>query len=109
MSTSGNGNNEVHSKFPDDVLRMIRQFEGNQRCCDCQSTDTNWASVSHGTLLCIECAGKHRSLGVNVSYVRSIHMDSWSERQVEMMKQGGNGQIKSFFSQLNIEISPIPT
>lgn len=34
-------------------------------------------------------------------------MDSWSNRQLEIMKQGGNGQLKSFFSQLNLENSPI--
>eukprot|EP00598_Pedospumella_elongata_P003571 CAMPEP_0184983596 /NCGR_PEP_ID=MMETSP1098-20130426/12731_1 /TAXON_ID=89044 /ORGANISM="Spumella elongata, Strain CCAP 955/1" /LENGTH=908 /DNA_ID=CAMNT_0027507431 /DNA_START=215 /DNA_END=2941 /DNA_ORIENTATION=- len=36
-------------------------------------------------------------------------MDSWSLQQVEMMRQGGNEQIKRFFRKLEIENSPIKT
>ena len=68
--------------FPGDILSKIRKFPGNDKCCDCPSLETNWASVNHGTLLCLECAGKHRGLGVNVSFVRSIHMDAWSQMEV---------------------------
>lgn len=97
-----------------------RMLGSNDHCCDCPSLDTAWASVSHGTLICLECAGKHRSLGVSASFVRSINMDTWSKRQVspiitgiaavadrcclqlEMMRQGGNGQIKRFFKRLEV-------
>jgi hypothetical protein len=68
--------------FPDNVLREIRNYPGNDHCCDCPSLDTDWCSISHGTLICLECAGKHRSLGVQISFVRSISMDSWSKQQV---------------------------
>ena len=68
--------------FPDDILEEIRRFPGNDKCCDCMSLSTDWASVSHGILICLECAGKHRSLGVQNSFVRSITMDTWSQRQV---------------------------
>lgn len=66
----------------EEALARIRQLPGNEKCCDCASFETNWASVSHGTLLCLECAGKHRGLGVEVSFVRSIFMDNWSDLQV---------------------------
>ncbi len=68
--------------FPEDILDEVREYPGNDKCCDCPSIDTDWASVSHGTLICLECAGKHRSLGVHVSFVRSITMDTWSRQQV---------------------------
>eukprot|EP01036_Dinobryon_divergens_P022130 gene22130-30366_t len=95
--------------FPEDILSEIREYPGNQKCCDCGSLDTDWGSVSHGTLICLDCAGKHRSLGVHVSFVRSIRMDSWSRQQVEMMRQGGNQQIRRFFQKIEIENSPILT
>ncbi len=43
-------------------------------------------AVSHGTYLCIECSGTHRSLGVHISFVRSCTMDTWSDQQLAMMK-----------------------
>lgn len=72
--------------FPDDILEEIRRYPGNDKCCDCASFSTDWASVSHGTLICLDCAGKHRSLGVQVSFVRSITMDTWSSKQVRRLQ-----------------------
>ena len=71
-----------YGPFPAGVLIEISEYPGNQKCCDCPSLDTDWGSVNHGTLICLDCAGKHRSLGVHVSFVRSIHMDTWTPVQV---------------------------
>lgn len=68
--------------FPEHLLKEIKHYPGNQKCCDCSSFDTDWGNVNHGTLVCLDCAGKHRSLGVHVSFIRSLYMDTWSENQV---------------------------
>lgn len=72
----------MYAPFPESVLREIRHYPGNQKCCDCSSLDTDWGNVNHGTLICLDCAGKHRALGVHVSFIRSLYMDTWSENQV---------------------------
>lgn len=69
----------------------------NKSCVDCPTHNPQWASVSHGTFLCIKCAGIHRGLGVHLSFVRSCTMDQWSPVQLERMKSGGNARMKRFW------------
>lgn len=72
----------MQAPFPREVLAHLRQYPGNHKCCDCPSLDTDWGNINHGTFHCLECAGKHRSFGVQVSFIRSIYMDTWSAQQV---------------------------
>lgn len=48
----------------------------NPSCADCGRANPSWASVNLGVLVCLECAGKHRGLGVHVSKMRSITLDT---------------------------------
>ena len=43
-----------------------------------------------------------RSLGVHISFVRSIAMDSWTDQQLAMMKNGGNDKLNSYLEQNGI-------
>ena len=45
----------------------------------------------------MNCAALHRSMGVNVSFVRSLSMDTWSEKKLKLMALGGNKKLKEFF------------
>jgi ADP-ribosylation factor GTPase-activating protein 1 len=63
-----------------------------QRCVDCKAICPQWAGVSFGVLLCLACAGKHRSLGVQTSFVKSLVMDAWSSSEVRALELGGNAK-----------------
>jgi len=92
------------SQMPPEVLARIRAMPGNAVCMDCSNLNPQWASVSYGALMCLECSGQHRSLGVHLSFVRSIAMDSWTDRQIAAMEQsGGNQALVDFFRSKGIE------
>lgn len=47
-------------------------MEANPTCADCGALSPDWVSLNLGVLLCIQCSGIHRSLGVHVSKVNAI-------------------------------------
>jgi hypothetical protein len=70
---------------------FLRRLDGlNPICADCGSQHPNWASINFGIMICIECSGIHRSLGVHVSKVRSLTLDTWSRTQRSIMEAIGN-------------------
>lgn len=58
--------------FPAACHAMLLNIEGNKQCVDCGANNPQWAAVSYGALLCLQCSGMHRSLGVQVSKVKQI-------------------------------------
>ncbi|CAO3695557.1 unnamed protein product [Rhizopus stolonifer] len=72
------------------TLKKIRFVPGNDTCADCKANNPEWACTNLGVIVCIECSGIHRSLGVHVSKVRSVVLDKWESESIEVMLQLGN-------------------
>ena len=79
----------------------------NTLCFDCTEPNPSWASVNHGILICTACVSLHRALGSQVSLVRSVKLDMWTERQLAMMDRGGNDALNAFFVRYNLNSEPI--
>jgi len=39
---------------------IVKAIPGNDKCADCGMKNPQWASVSFGTVFCLECSGVHR-------------------------------------------------
>lgn len=87
-------------KHSEELHRLMKDPE-NKICIDCGSS-AQWASVNNSVYLCLNCAGMHRGLGVNISFVRSITMDKWDAKQIKLMKIGGNRRFKVLMKEFNI-------
>uniref|UniRef100_A0A673BNG7 Arf-GAP with coiled-coil, ANK repeat and PH domain-containing protein n=1 Tax=Sphaeramia orbicularis TaxID=375764 RepID=A0A673BNG7_9TELE len=79
------------------ILQRIQCLPGNEQCCDCGQADPRWASINLGILLCIECSGIHRSLGVHCSKVRSLTLDTWEPELLKLMCELGNSVINHIY------------
>jgi hypothetical protein len=43
-----------------DKIEYVRTLPGNDKCCDCDADNPEWASINLGILLCLNCGGAHR-------------------------------------------------
>ena len=91
---------EIYS-HPD--IPEILTIEGNSNCCDCNAEKPKWASLNNGVFLCLKCAGVHRSLGIEVSTIRSLQIDSWTDKQILYISKGGNARFKNNLLEYKID------
>lgn len=93
----------VESKYADPELDDVLADRDNRICIDCRKEQSQWASLNNAVFLCIACAGIHRSLGVSVSYVRSLAMDNWDKSQIKLLKLGGNKKFNDNLTSFRID------
>ncbi|XP_038892774.1 ADP-ribosylation factor GTPase-activating protein AGD4-like isoform X3 [Benincasa hispida] len=86
----------------DSVSKILREIAGNDLCAECGTPEPEWASLNLGILLCIECSGVHRNLGVHISKVRSIILDVkvWEPSILDLFRNLGNAYCNSIWEGL---------
>ncbi|XP_041011024.1 ADP-ribosylation factor GTPase-activating protein AGD2-like isoform X5 [Juglans microcarpa x Juglans regia] len=86
----------------DSVSSILRAIPGNDICAECSTPEPDWASLNLGVLLCIECSGVHRNLGVHISKVRSLTLDVrvWEPTVLDLFRNLGNSFCNSIWEEL---------
>ncbi|VVA90896.1 unnamed protein product [Arabis nemorensis] len=92
VSLDQSRHNDVRRNIGDDVSTILRGIPGNNVCAECNAPEPDWASLNLGVLLCIQCSGVHRNLGVHISKVRSITLDVkvWEPTILDLFRNLGN-------------------
>uniref|UniRef100_A0A8C4YH22 Uncharacterized protein n=1 Tax=Gopherus evgoodei TaxID=1825980 RepID=A0A8C4YH22_9SAUR len=70
------------------IIEEIKCMPGNSVCCDCSAPA--WLSINLGILICIECSGIHREMGVHHSRIQSLSLDKLATSELLLAKNIGN-------------------
>lgn len=83
-------------------ISFIMKHPDNKLCFDCGisifklgSISPTMSSVNNGVLLCAKCGELHKSFSDNISYVKSLTDETWSDEEVMFLQVAGN---KRFFN-----------
>eukprot|EP01125_Pyxidicula_operculata_P011156 TRINITY_DN3646_c0_g1_i3.p1 TRINITY_DN3646_c0_g1~~TRINITY_DN3646_c0_g1_i3.p1 ORF type:complete len:1216 (+),score=354.17 TRINITY_DN3646_c0_g1_i3:42-3689(+) len=92
LSDNVTSSDTTRVKIPQFVLDSL--LAKNKRCVDCNKrilvSKDAWASINFGVMMCIECGGVHRMLGVDVSMVRSISLDLFDVGAIKILMEMSN-------------------
>ncbi|CAF1094248.1 unnamed protein product [Rotaria magnacalcarata] len=108
------GNSSAKNKRQEEkYVQMIRELASlptNKQCFDCNSKGPTYVDVTVGSFVCTACSGLLR--GLNPPHrVKSINMSTFSQEEVELMKNRGNQLNKMVYLGLydaNAGFSPDP-
>jgi Arf-GAP/coiled-coil/ANK repeat/PH domain-containing protein len=74
-----------------DQVTVLRNADAsNGHCADCGAPNPEWVSLNLCGIICIECAGIHRSLGTHITKMRGLTLDSLAPSVLSMLISVGN-------------------
>uniref|UniRef100_A0A8C6SKC1 ArfGAP with SH3 domain, ankyrin repeat and PH domain 2b n=1 Tax=Neogobius melanostomus TaxID=47308 RepID=A0A8C6SKC1_9GOBI len=84
------GENNIVQELTKAIVGEVRRMSGNDVCCDCGAPGPSWLSTNLGVLICIECSGIHREMGVHYSRIQSLDLDLLGTSELLLAKNVGN-------------------
>jgi Arf-GAP/coiled-coil/ANK repeat/PH domain-containing protein len=88
---------EKEKKAKEKILKDLQRIKGNHICADCDAKDPDWVSLNLGIMICRDCSGVHRALGVHISKVRSIKLDKIDSFLMQYLQTVGNENSNSIW------------
>lgn len=78
-------------EFQQTLVNYIRNIPSNNLCCDCGgNSDVTWLAVNFGVIVCIECSGIHREMGVHITKIQSLTLDNIGTSQLLVSRTMSN-------------------
>lgn len=80
------------------TIKSLLKLESNKVCSDCKrNKHPRWASWNLGVFICIRCSGIHRGMGVHISRVKSVDLDTWTDEQLQSVLNWGNARANKYW------------
>ncbi|KAM0745886.1 Arf GTPase activating protein, partial [Meredithblackwellia eburnea MCA 4105] len=80
-----------------EILKGMLKKPENKLCADCKRNDPRWASTNLGCFMCIRCSGIHRGMGVHITRIKSVDLDTWTPAQIELIQRWGNARANAYW------------
>ena len=92
---------EEAASLTEAMLELLSQ-PANCKCADCAARfdkfNDAWAEMNRGVLVCVNCAAVHRSMGTNVSRIKSVVFDRWDPTMARsFLELGGNQRARDMY------------
>jgi len=87
-------NKKKQEQLTEDLKEIRKSTKENLVCADCPNRAPSYVCLNFSTFVCTECSGVHRKFGHRV---KSIAVATFTEEEVEKMRQGGNEAANSHY------------
>jgi Arf-GAP with coiled-coil, ANK repeat and PH domain-containing protein len=88
-STSADTTNGLTTRRRRNTEQITQLFSENVSCAECARDSPEWVSLNLGCLVCIDCSGVHRSMGVHISKMRSLKLDDLEVEEYLALQEAG--------------------
>ena len=89
------------------VIQEVIQFPANNKCADWGKDGPEWVSINNGVFICLIWCAKHRSLGNEISKIKSIMHSDWERSELMALQKGGNKSFIEFMEAYSLNSFPI--